>query len=290
VNDQELYRDVPPAQGKRLFTFRASHPYRQITVADGTWRYLACGCGDRALLLLPGAFLRADMWFNQVLALEDHYRIIAPDAYALQGLFDLDLVCDALLRSLDAEEIESATVIGISAGGGVAQALLQTHPGRVEHAVFSHCGVLDRSADRDRQTRHLLGLVRVLPLPLIRHVLKRMTSGETPPSSRWAAFHDAYLREAIPTIERGMFAGFLRSGLEARRHFTFDPRALDAWPGRVLILSSEDDALSRPGVEALRARYPRTQVELLPQGGHHAFLFFPEVYTAALRRFLDAAP
>jgi pimeloyl-ACP methyl ester carboxylesterase len=123
---------------------------------------------------------------------------------------------------------------------------------------------------------------------LIRRALKRMTTGETPPSSRWIAFHDAYLREAIPNVERGMYARFLRSGLEARRRFTFDPRALDSWPGSVLILSSEDDALSHSAVEGLQARYPGARTELLPEGGHHAFLFFPTVYTAALRRFLDA--
>jgi pimeloyl-ACP methyl ester carboxylesterase len=196
---ERIYRGVPPAQSERLFTFRATHPYHRITVGQSTWRYLACGEGERALLFLPGAFLRADMWFNQILALEEDYRIVAPDAYALQGLFDMDAVCDALVRSLDEERMDRATVIGISAGGGVAQVLLQTHPERVEHAVLSHCGVLDHSTKRDRQTKRILWLVRILPMFLIRRALKRMTTGETPVSSRWVAFHDAYLREAIPT-------------------------------------------------------------------------------------------
>jgi lipase len=284
---EELYRSVPPAQRERLFAFRATHPYRRLTVDDATWRYVACGQGERALLLLPGAFLRADMWFNQILALEQEYRIIAPDAYALQGVFDVDAVCDALVRSLDAEGIERASVIGISAGGGVAQVLLPAHPERVENVVFSHCGVLEHSAERERRTRRILWLVRVLPLFVIRRVLRRMTTGETPSSSEWAAFHEAYMHEAIPNIDRTMFARFLRSGLEARRRFRFEPQALDSWPGSVLILSSEDDALSRDAVAKLQARYPRATTELLRAGGHHAFLFFPEAYTAALRRFLE---
>jgi hypothetical protein len=46
------------------------------------------------------------MWFNQILALEEDHRIIAPDAFALQGVFDMDLICDALVQSLDAEGVE----------------------------------------------------------------------------------------------------------------------------------------------------------------------------------------
>ena len=120
-----LYRDVPAEQREQLLRFRATHPYHQLDVDGTTWRYLACGEGDRTLLFLPGAFLQADMWFKQILALETDHRIIAPDAYALQGIFDLERVCRTILESLDAEGIERATVVGLSAGGGVAQGLLQ---------------------------------------------------------------------------------------------------------------------------------------------------------------------
>jgi len=284
---EEIYRDVPSAQRERLLTFRATHPYKRLTVHGATWRYVACGQGKRALLFLPGAFLKADMWFNQILALEEDYRIIAPDAYALQGVFDMDAVCDALVKSLDAEGVESATVIGISAGGGVAQVLLQMHPERVEHAVLSHCGVLEHSAEGEKKTRRILLLVKILPMFVLRRVLKTMTTGKTPSSSQWIAFHEAYMQEAIPHIERETYVRFLRSGLEARRRFTFDPQVLESWPGSILILSSKDDALSRHSLEKLQARYPRARTVLLKEGGHHAFLFFPHAYTAALRGFLD---
>ena len=289
TNDTEhIYQDVPPAQRDRLLTFRATHPYQQVPLDGTTWRYIACGQGQgqAALLFLPGAFLRADMWFNQILALEEDYHIIAPDAYALQGVFDMDAVCDALVRSLDAEGVERATVIGLSAGGGVAQYLLQQHPDRVANVVFSHCGVLEYSAEGEKQTKRLLWLVKLLPLFVIRRVLKRMTTGDLPADSQWIDFHEAYLRESIPNIERSMYVNFLRSSLVARRNFAFEPAVLDAWPGSILILSSQDDALSRQSVAQLQARYPRAKPHLLEAGGHHAFLFFPAAYTAALKEFL----
>lgn len=290
---EKIYRDVPAAQREKLLTFRATHPYEELIVNGTTWRYISCGQGQgdkrhsEALLFLPGAFLKADMWFNQILALEEEYRIVAPDAYALQGLFDLEAVCDALVQSLDAEGVERTTVIGLSAGGGVAQYLLQMHPERVEHVVFSHCGILEHSAEAERQTKRILWLVRLLPLFVIRRVLKNMTTGEIPSSSQWIAFHEVYVEEAISNIGREMYIRFLRSGLEARRCFSFESEALESWPGSILILSSRDDALSQPGVEKLQARYPRARTALLEEGGHHAFLFFPEAYTATLRGFLE---
>jgi ubiquinone/menaquinone biosynthesis C-methylase UbiE/pimeloyl-ACP methyl ester carboxylesterase len=285
-----IYQNVLPAQRERLLTFRATHPYQQAPLEDTTWRYLACGQqGKAALLFLPGAFLKADMWFNQILALEDAYRILAPDAYALQGVFDMDAVCNALVRTLDAEGVERATVISISAGGGVAQYLLQKHPDRVANVVFSHCGVLEHNAETEQKTQRILRLINLLPMFIIRRVLKRMTTGDLPADSRWIDFHEAYLREAIPNVERSMYVNFLRSSLTARRSFTFEPEALDSWPGSILILSSQDDALSRQSVEQLQARYPRATTHLLESGGHHAFLFFPEAYTAALKDFLDKA-
>jgi pimeloyl-ACP methyl ester carboxylesterase len=286
---EEIYQDVPSDQRERLFTLRATHPYQALSVNDVSWRYIACGQGKKALLFLPGAFLKADMWFNQILALEDDYRIIAPDAFPLQGVFDMEAVCEALVRSLDAEEIERATVIGISAGGGVAQYLLQTRPQRVEHAVLSHCGVLEHGAEAERKTRRILWLARLLPLFVIRRVLRRMTTGKIPSSSQWIDLHEAYMEEAIPNIEREMYVRFLRSSLDTRRAFTFEPAALELWPGSILILSSKDDALSHQSLEKLQARYPRAKTTMLEEGGHHAFLFFPEAYTAALREFLNHA-
>ncbi|MGD2105207.1 MAG: hypothetical protein PVJ55_08875, partial [Anaerolineae bacterium] len=158
---------------------------------------------------------------------------------------------------------------------------------RVEHAVFSHCGVLEPSPEAESRTRRILGLVRILPLFVIRRVLKRMTTGETPSSSQWIAFHEAYIQEAIRNVDKSMVVRFLRSGLETRQRFTFQPEVLESWPGSIVILSSQDDALSRSSVEKLQARYPGAKTELLKEGGHHAFLFFPEAYSAALRRFLE---
>jgi len=181
------------------------------------------------------------------------------------------------------------TVIGLSAGGGVAQYLLQEHPERVEHAVFSHCGILERDAEAEKATRRLLTLARLLPLWAIRRQVLKRTAGQIPPTSAWIAFHNAYFQEATGRFTKEMFLRFLQSGAQARQRFVFQPDAVESWPGQALLLASRDDEMAAAGLEKLRARYPGASVHLFDEGGHHTFMLFPQAYTAALRGFLEGA-
>lgn len=278
---------VPAEQKQLLDDFRASHPYTEIETAGKRWRYIACGQGKRTLLLLPGAFLPADMWFQTILALESSYRMIAPDAYPLQGWFDLEQVCSAILHSLDRENVVKAVVIGLSAGGGLAQYLLQKQPERVAHAVFSHCGLLESDPQAQRKGQKLLTLARLLPAPVVRWALVRLTSGHAPADSDWLEFHNAYFRQAAASIDKTAIVNFLQMGLEMRRSWVWRPDALESWPGQVLILASQDDQLTMSSLAKLQARYPAARTHLFERGGHHTFMLFPRQYTETIARFLE---
>ena len=286
-NFEALYAGVPAAQKRLLLDFRAGHAYSELDVNGARWRYIACGQGDEALLFLPGGFLRADMWFHPILALEKTYRIIAPDAFTLQRTFAMDDVYSAIVRILEAERVEKVTTVGLSAGGGVAQFLVQTHPERVERLVLSHCGVIEGRAEAQKSASRTLRLIKMLPLFVTRWVLMKRTAGNAPPSSEWVAFHNAYFREASSRIEKEMFVGFIQGSLDMRRSFVFKPETLETWPGEVLVLSSKDDPLSIHSLDELKARYPRARTHVFEEGGHHTFMFFPETFTAALKTFLD---
>ena len=282
-----IYKDVPAEQKQMLLDFRASHPYKEMAIHGTAWRYLSCGQGDKALLFVPGGFLAADMYFHTVLALEKTYLIIVPDSYTLQGTFNMDDVCRAIVHILEAEGVEKVTVIGLSAGGGIAQYFIQEHPERVEHLVLSHCGILERSAEAENKLKKMLTLVKILPLFVTRRILLKMTTGNVPPSSNWIALHNAYFREASFHIHKAMIVRFLQGAVETRRRFVSEPEVLESWPGETLILASRDDQVSVPSLEKLQARYPRARTHLFEEGGHHTFMFFPEAYTAALKGFLD---
>lgn len=282
-----IYKDVPAEQKQLLQDFRANHPYRELDVDGTPWRYIACGQGDKALLFLPGGFLAADMYFHAVLALKETHRIIMPDSYTLQGTFSMDDVYRAIVHILDAEGIEKATVIGLSAGGGVAQYFIQECPERVEHLVLSHCGILERDAEAANKLKKMLTLVKILPLFVTRRIVLKMTTGNVPPSSKWIEFHNAYSQEASSRINKTMFVRFLEGAMEMRRRFVFKPEVLESWAGETLILASKDDQASFASLGKLQAHYPRAQTHLFEEGGHHTFMFFPEAYAAVLKEFVE---
>jgi pimeloyl-ACP methyl ester carboxylesterase len=286
---EEIFAAVPAEQKSRLQQFRADHPYSETNTAGQSWRYIACGQGERTIVFLPGAFLTADMWFHPILALEGDYRILAPDAYALQGIFELDDVCRAIECMLDEEAVERATLVGLSAGGGVAQYFLQHFPQRVEHVVLSHCGAMRHDPDRNKSARRLLPLIRWLPLAITRRVLLGRTTGTVPPSSEWVAFHHAYFRERALSIDKQVLLGFVGGSLNASPRLAFQPEELASWPGEMLILASRDDELAYRSLPLLQERYPRATTHVFEQGGHHTFMFFPEAYTLVLKTFLDMA-
>jgi len=283
---EQLYAGVPEAQRTQLLDFRERHPYRQIKVNRRTWRYIAAGQGETAVVFLPGAFLPADMWFYQMTALAHRYRVVAPDAYALQDFFDLDQICWLLEEMLAAEGFSAATFVGLSAGGGLVQYLLQERPGLLANGVLSHCGPIVYDEKGARQGRRLLALSRLLPLSIIRRIIQRQTSGRPPVDSEWLAFHDAYFQEQATRLRKETFLRFMKLGLETRHDFIFEPDEVQAWPGRMLLLTSEDDDSSYPQLALLQERYPQAQTHIFEAGGHHTFLFFPEEYTTVLERFL----
>lgn len=286
-SSDEIFGQVPTAQKRLLEGFRANHPYKAVDVQGTRWRYIACGQGDQALLFLPGGFLAADMWFYSILALEQNYRIVVPDSFTLQGTFSMDAVCHALVCGLGAEDIEKTTIIGLSAGGGVAQCFVQEHPERVAHLVLSHCGLLEPDVEAQVKLGRLPKLVRLLPLFVIRRAILSATTGQIPPTSDWIEFHQAFFREASTRIDKYMVLRFLQEELDTRRNLIARPEVLDSWSGEVLILSSKDDENTVASVPKLQQRFLRARTHLFERGGHHTFLFFPEAYTNIRKAFLD---
>lgn len=276
MNSQSLTK-----QTAQLREFCATHPYKTLALANGSWRYLVVGSGRQAVVLFPGALVGAEMWFYVITALQDRYRCLAPDLP--NQTLSLATVNAALLSLLEAENIEQARVVGYSAGGGLAQTFVQAHPERVTQLVLSHCTPI--SAGAAQRLQRVSGLVRLLPLFLIRAIFKARSS-RYPATAEWAAFTRAFFAERLATLDKATFMQFLQSGAEAARTFQFDPAALQHWPGQILLLSSQDDSPTFKRLGELQARYPTAQTHVFEQGGHHTVLLFPEIYTAALARFL----
>ncbi len=284
----KIYKKVPQEQKAMLEEFRDSHPYKELDINGTRWRYISCGQGSKVLLFLPGGFMKADMCFYPILALEKDYKIIAPDDFTLQRTFAMDKVCNAIVKILEAEDVQKVTLIGISAGGGVAQYFIQEYPQKVENLVLSHCGVISAEHVPEQQKR--LMMIKFLPFPIFMRIVRMMVKRTWvfPASSKWLEFRRAYLREIYLSgdVDKEMFIHFFEEGIESLRDFVFKPEVLQSWPGKILILSSREEKWSAVSAEDLKERYPRAKTHIFEQGGHHVIFLFPEEYTSVIRDFL----
>lgn len=283
-----LFAHVPEAQKVALQRFWHEYPSQELVIGNVRWRYRLVGQGRRTLLLLPHALAPSDFWFLLAQRLAPHYRCLIPDGYALQHVYDAELLCEALVRLLEQVGGLAATVIAHSAGGSVAQFLLQRYPHRVQHLVLSHAIALE-----PRAPLPLLGrgaLVRWAPWGLLRPRLAASLAAGVPDGLRWSAFTRAYLQLISQDLTRETVRRFMEAEKAMRLRFARRPPVDVGWPGRVLLIASTDDPLSYGSLPLLRERYPRCRAIAWNAGGHWAPLVFPEHLADQVRTFLAANP
>lgn len=282
----QIYANVPDEQKKELIRFRATHPYKELKINASSWRYIACGKGSKTLLFLPGAFMKADLWFQTIMTFEKDYRIIALDDYSLEGIFVMRDICQAYVEILDHECIQKAIVIGVSGGAGVAQIFLQEYSQRVDHIVFSHCGIV--KPENVRRVQKQLKLIKYLPFPVLYRILSIISKNrrESPVNSEWVTFRNAYLREMGQLLNKNILLQFFEQAAIAHQEFQFDPIIVANFPGRILILSSKGDEWTHIQETELKKRYPNAETHIFREGGHHVILLFPKTYNSVLAKFL----
>ncbi|NLT73887.1 MAG: alpha/beta hydrolase [Chloroflexi bacterium] len=281
----ELFESVPAEQRGLLERFWLDHTYTPRTLAGTPWRYIVMGGGRRTIVLLPHALLPADSWLSLALVLEGHYRLLIPDGYALQSIYEPLRICESVIQMLEAEGAYSATVIAHSAGGSPAQLLLQRWPHRVQHLLLCHSPALAPEvpltyAGRDRALR----LFRTQPL---NHHTARGLFPRLPAEGEWSAFAEAYLELCLLAVDRDQLGRTLAAEKLMRTLYRPDPGTLDSWRGSVLYVTARDDPFAGDSLSIYRERYPRLEASAFDAGGHWTHLLYPELFAGRVQRFLS---
>lgn len=102
----------------------------------------APGAGATPLVLLHGGAVDHRMWAAQLSSFDERH-VIAPDARGHGDSSDANApyrLADDVVALLDALDIESAVLVGVSMGGGTAVDVALEHPGRVAALVVSGTG------------------------------------------------------------------------------------------------------------------------------------------------------
>lgn len=124
-------------------TTPASLSHHTLQRPDCTLHYWTGGNPSHTvIMMLHGATMDHRMFNAQVNALIDQYHIIVPDARGhgksqpALGNASLELYAQDMLAILDANNIQSAIIIGQSFGGHIAQRIYKIDPSRIKGMVI----------------------------------------------------------------------------------------------------------------------------------------------------------
>ena len=286
AGSDETHRGIAAARWEELREFRATHPLKHAGVERVGWDYIASGEGEEALLLLPGGAMVGEAGFTRIPAFEDRYRVIAPDYPHVSTAAQL---LDGLAGILDAEGVRAAHVIGPSYGGLVAQCFVRRHPERVQTLILANTGVPPRRLLWP--ARIFLALLPLVPLTWLRtfreRTLARAFSGVPSVPSEDQVFWRDYQHGLISRLTKADLQDTYRLGIDLVESFRFTSGDLASWPGRVLILESDQDIVTPEQRTELRRCYPRAEVHTFRGAGHTPWMSHKEEYVSVINEFLD---
>jgi pimeloyl-ACP methyl ester carboxylesterase len=253
------------------------------------------------LLLIHGITSGSATWERAIRRLARDHTVIAPDLLGHgasakpRGDYSLGSFAAGLRDLLVALDIERATVVGHSLGGGVAMQLAYQFPERVERLVLVSSGGLGREVSFVLRAASLPGSEIVLPLI----------------TARWIAAAGGVVGGALRRVGfelgadlEGMSQGYASlSEPQARRAFVQTVRAvIDPSGQRInatdrLYLAAEMPSLIVWGArdriipvrhgQAAHEAMPGSRLEVLERGGHFPHNDDPDWFCDALGSFIQ---
>lgn len=269
----QLYAKVNADTVNSLQAFRQSNPLEHIEVNGITWEYIAVGQGEEAILFLHGMTGAYDIWWQQIEALKDEYRIITLTYPPVSTLEELDAGVQAILAQ---EGVTRINVVGSSLGGYYAQHLVAQHPEMVSRAVFANTfPPNDIIAEKNAAIGAVLPY---LPEWLVMSVMRGSFEDSIYPASGSDELTLAYLMEmGYGRMSKAQVVGRYRCVVEP---FTAPQVAIP-----VMIIEASNDPLVEAALrEQLKQTYPMAEIHTLSVG-HFPYLGIREEYTELLRGF-----
>ena len=279
---ETAYKRVPAEQQERLHAFRTTHPREQIEITGTAWSYLFGGRGTGTLLILPGGERIGDVAFPLMQQFEQEYRCLYP---SYPPFSKMGALVDGLAALLDRLSIKQVILFAASFGGDVGQCFVRKYPDRVSKLILLNTGIPDEQLGR--ATKRLKPLVTLLPLRIVRSLVSALLAKALSVRPEEQLFWQAMLHELVAHLTRADMLSSFDETIDYRLNYHFSPDDLTAWPGKLLILQSDDDPATKPAMRlALRNLYPQAQLHTFHQAGYTPFLSQPDEFYPLVRTFL----
>ena len=261
-----------------LSAFREAYTEATAEIDGREWRWIETAPDDAdapALVLLPGAFGAAELFWNQLVALGSRIRMVSVTYPAAPTT---DLLAAGVMALADRLGLGRFHLLGTSRGGYIAQLVARGHGDRLGTLFVAnslvrseHLGSLPTKAQAEAATGAELRA---------RIVAGIEAAPETEPA------HTLLKATLLDHGARCLSDDMIKTRLVIVADLDEPaPPALD--PGHIVLMESDDDRVITPeGRAYMRARYPGSPVHVLQGGGHFPYVTRADQYNAIIAKHL----
>lgn len=277
---------------------------RQVRVVHGHTRAFVTAGSGPAVLLLHGIGNSAQTWAGVLDRLAERYTVIAPDLLGHgdsdkpRGDYSVAGYANGMRDLLSVLDVEGATVVGHSLGGGIAQQFAYQFPERCHRLVLVSSGGLGPELSIGLRlatvpgAELVLDLVTDAPWPLRTSLALLRRAGA---AVGWRRAEDlAEAGEALVELHdaeaRTAFLRTLRSVADLRGQAitSLDRLYLAAALPTLVVWGTDDRIIPVEHAHTVTRLVPGARVELFEGAGHWPHLSDPGRFADVLLDFLDS--
>lgn len=271
-----------PKQDKPARTLKEflSRPVKHVDVDGVRWTYYSGGSGDTSILFAHGMGGAYQLWWQQIMYFEPHYRVIS---YTLPEPVDnLDDTAKGIEAILQKEKVDKFIVVGTSMGGYIAQYLTHIWPGRVLKAVYSNTFPPNKLIEQ--KNARLAKILPWVPTILIAKSGEKQLREKLVP----AAHNDSLLAAFLPTMPFSKKQFLNRYKVLTDKFFPQPDRYVYKRIPKLIIESANDPLVEKPLREALKKLYTGAQVVNMGNEGHFPYITATKRFNGILATFFRA--
>jgi len=240
----------------------------------------------QAVLLIHAFPLNHTMWEPQIAALQERFRVIAPDMRGFgrtpaNSPWSMEDAAADLADLLDSLEIQECAVVGLSMGGYISYSFYAAYPNRIRRLVLADTRArADNEAEKNGRTDMIADLAQAGTANLPDRVLSRLLRPNTP----------ADIVHKVRKIVETTTATGATFALMAMRDRPDSSTLLHKISCPVLVLAGDADVITQTDECRKMAETVHDGAFVnIPNAGHLSNLENPTAFSQALLDFLDRA-
>jgi pimeloyl-ACP methyl ester carboxylesterase len=241
------------------------------------------------LVLVPGFGAGVWIWYRQVPALAERFRVIGFDPRGVArsadagGELSIRLLADDVAGLLDALEIESAHILGGSFGGFVAQEFALAYPARTRSLILC-CTSFGGPGHRPPRPETLEAIASTKGLNTQERVRQNLLLAFSP---RFAAEEPAEVERVVRLRDENHVSErvYLQQ-LQAAVSFDARPRVAQIQAPTLVLTGDEDAIVPHENSVNLAALIPGARLRVVAGGSHAFFIERAEEFNRAVAEFV----